>query len=694
MKLLITGVAGFIGSHLVDMAIDKGYEVFGIDAMLEGSNSNNLRRDVFFKQMRVEDLTTSQFKDWGIESCISVAALSNVDTSIKDPRAFESNVSSASNMAWLATQLDIPLVHVSCYDEITRALTPEGLKTYSELKEGDTVFSLNSNFELEETKISKVIINDYVGDMVKFTGTGPKLDLLVTPNHRMYYETSSGDLAIKRADQFTNKHGNKVSRPKNGFRGVSAETYNIPEYGEVNLQDLMFALGCFIGDGFCDASKRTIKNKSGLSKAEYMKSRAASSGRFVSIAARGYQETTESITYRNWFKIPTNKPCRKHLEEVLTGFNLKWKAYDAKAGQSVYFSSKPFHDLFTKCGKGAVNKQIPEEFLKYSTDILRYLWNGLIGTDGTKDGRSFSTSSPRLAIQMCELALKMGFIPRVTRREPKPEGIWSEKLQRTIFSKLTNYTIHFSKCSYAIGRHVETQPYSGKVWCVTVPGNKNLVVERNGCFILSGNTDEEYGPYRPYPNYVKYSKHGKQFLDQYPGYDEEKSLDPTSAYAASKASSTLMALSYFKTFGAPIMVSRGANTYGTRQQDKLIPTICKKVLSGEPVPIFKTPAKREWLHVLDHCSALLTILEKGKAGEIYNVSSGEQRSPLEILKLLSPYAPYELVPDRKGYDLEYKIDSSKIRDTLGWEPVYHVDEHVPPLLNWYTQAFLQGYYDK
>lgn len=193
------------------------------------------------------------------------------------------------------------------------------------------------------------------------------------------------------------------------------------------------------------------------------------------------------------------------------------------------------------------------------------------------------------------------------------------------------------------------------------------------------STDEVYGPWRVWQT----GSHG---------FYEEDEYNPTSAYAASKAASELMALSYFKTFGADIRISRGANTYGTRQQDKLIPTIVKKVIAGEKVPIFKTPAKREWLHCLDHCDAILTILEKGKAGEIYNVSSGETRSPLEILKLLAPQAPYELVEDRKGYDLEYKIDSSKIKAELGWEASHSVDRELPCHFDWYKNAFESGYF--
>ena len=216
---------------------------------------------------------------------------------------------------------------------------------------------------------------------------------------------------------------------------------------------------------------------------------------------------------------------------------------------------------------------------------------------------------------------------------------------------------------------------------VTSTNNLAWIATRLKIPYIHISTDEVYGPYECRTWYDK------------GGYAEDTPFNPTSAYAASKAASELMALSYYKTFGVDIRVSRGANTYGTRQQDKLIPTIVKKVINGEPVPIFKTPAKREWLHVLDHCSAILTILEKGKAGEVYNVSSGESRSPLEILKLLAPQAPYELVEDRKGYDLEYKIDASKIKRELGWEPQHSVDKDLPEHFEWYKNAFETGYFE-
>lgn len=192
------------------------------------------------------------------------------------------------------------------------------------------------------------------------------------------------------------------------------------------------------------------------------------------------------------------------------------------------------------------------------------------------------------------------------------------------------------------------------------------------------STDEEYGPYSWYNEHTT-SK------DKFGSYDEKQPLDPTSAYAASKAAGTLVALSYYKTYGSDIRVSRGANTYGTRQVDKLIPTICKKVLANEPIPIFRTPALREWLHVVDHCEALLAILERGMAGEVYNVGSGQQRSPQDIARLIAPDHPIELIEDRKGYDTKYSLNSNKITNELDWEPRFDVDREVTKLLAWYKE---------
>ena len=182
--------------------------------------------------------------------------------------------------------------------------------------------------------------------------------------------------------------------------------------------------------------------------------------------------------------------------------------------------------------------------------------------------------------------------------------------------------------------------------------------------IVAINTDEVYGTFDSSIPYTCRLTHSSK------GFTEKAALSPRNPYAASKASADMVALSYFHTYKTDVRMTRCANNYGTRQVDKLIPTILKKAFDGHEVPVFKTPATRNWLYVKDHCRAIFTVMEKGKPGEIYNISSEEELSPQQVIEKFQPLFNNEikikLVEDRPGYDLCYRVDSSKIRE-LGWK---------------------------
>ena len=198
-------------------------------------------------------------------------------------------------------------------------------------------------------------------------------------------------------------------------------------------------------------------------------------------------------------------------------------------------------------------------------------------------------------------------------------------------------------------------------------------------------TDEEYGAF----DYA--SAAGAESN----GFTEQSKLNPTSSYAVSKVASSLIALSYWKTWGLRVRVTRCSNNYGIRQQDKLIPTIFKKLHQQEKIPIFKTPARRNWLHVEDHVSAMFHVAEHGQDGEVYNVSSNENLSPREIVEIMmgenNANAHIVEVPDRLAYDLVYKINSQKLRNT-GWEPKHSIKDQLPNMIQWYLRAYEQGYF--
>ena len=177
-------------------------------------------------------------------------------------------------------------------------------------------------------------------------------------------------------------------------------------------------------------------------------------------------------------------------------------------------------------------------------------------------------------------------------------------------------------------------------------------------------------------------------------FTEQSPLLPSSPYAASKASSDLLVLSYYKTYGLPITISRCSNNYGTHQYpEKLIPLMIQRALQEVPLPVYGDGLNvRDWIHVLDHCRAIDCILYKGRVGEVYNVGAREEISNIDLVKRILTVLgkPYELityVEDRLGHDLRYAVDSSKVQ-RLGWRPEYTMEDTLTGIVEWYRKNII------
>lgn len=156
-------------------------------------------------------------------------------------------------------------------------------------------------------------------------------------------------------------------------------------------------------------------------------------------------------------------------------------------------------------------------------------------------------------------------------------------------------------------------------------------------------------------------------------FTEKSNLKPSSPYAASKASADLLCMSYFRTFNLSVTITRCSNNYGLNQHsEKLIPNIINKLINNAKPKVYGSGTNvRDWIHVLDHCDAILEVIHKAKAGMIYNVGANNELSNLEliniVLQLFSKSSNFiDFVPDRPGHDLRYSIDSSLIYKDLGW----------------------------
>jgi len=174
-------------------------------------------------------------------------------------------------------------------------------------------------------------------------------------------------------------------------------------------------------------------------------------------------------------------------------------------------------------------------------------------------------------------------------------------------------------------------------------------------------------------------------------FTETSPLKPSSPYSASKAAADLLALACYRTYGLAVTISRSSNNYGKYQhEEKFIPKIIKRAGAGMRIPIYGDGKNvRDWLYVNDHCTAIEKILQKGKAGEIYNVGGDNEKSNLrltkEILSVLRKDSSYiEFVEDRKGHDRRYSINSEKIKK-LGWQPKMSFDEGLTETVKWYLK---------
>jgi len=174
-------------------------------------------------------------------------------------------------------------------------------------------------------------------------------------------------------------------------------------------------------------------------------------------------------------------------------------------------------------------------------------------------------------------------------------------------------------------------------------------------------------------------------------FSETSGLVPSSPYSASKAAADLLTLAYKTTYGLPILITRGSNTYGPYQHtEKLIPLFITNLMENKKVPLYGDGKNvRDWLYVIDHCSGIDTVLHRGNIGEIYNIGASDERTNLEIThmileKLGMKEDMIEFVKDRLGHDRRYSLNCKKLK-ALGWKPGYSLEKGLKETVKWYTQ---------
>ena len=231
--------------------------------------------------------------------------------------------------------------------------------------------------------------------------------------------------------------------------------------------------------------------------------------------------------------------------------------------------------------------------------------------------------------------------------------------------------------NFAAESHVDRSITGPEIFIETnVKGTLNLLQAAKDARIeryLQVSTDEVYGS-----------------LGKTGYFYETTPLAPNSPYSASKASADLLVRAYYETYKMPVLNTRCSNNYGPYQYpEKLIPFFISKLLKGEKVPVYGDGLNvRDWLYVYDHCSAIDTVLHKGNIGEIYNIGGHNEKTNIEITKLIlnamgKDESYIEYVQDRLGHDRRYAISNDKIQSKLGWEPSLTFEEGIKITIDWY-----------
>lgn len=213
-----------------------------------------------------------------------------------------------------------------------------------------------------------------------------------------------------------------------------------------------------------------------------------------------------------------------------------------------------------------------------------------------------------------------------------------------------------------------------KHWKVN-PEDKYCKEFKKGVKYVQVSTDEVYGEL------------GKDGM-----FTEDLPLLPNNPYSASKAGADLMVRAYHETFGLPVNITRCSNNYGPYQfPEKLIPLMINNCLNDKELPVYGDGMQiRDWLHVRDHCSAIDTVLHKGRNGEVYNIGGNNEKANIEIVKLIlaaldKPESLIKYVKDRPGHDRRYAIDNTKITTELGWLPSYTFEQGIKETIQWYLE---------
>ncbi len=266
--------------------------------------------------------------------------------------------------------------------------------------------------------------------------------------------------------------------------------------------------------------------------------------------------------------------------------------------------------------------------------------------------------------------------------------------------------------NFAAESHVDRSIENPQLFLITnILGTQNLLDCARRAWVM-GKDEQGYPTWRKGVRYHQVSTdevYGSLGAEGY--FTEETPLCPHSPYSASKTSADMVVMAYHDTYKMPVTITRCSNNYGPYHfPEKLIPLMIANALNDKPLPVYGTGENvRDWLYVEDHCRAIDLIIHKGRVGEVYNVGGHNEMTNIDIVKIIckelgKPESLITYVADRKGHDMRYAIDPTKIHNELGWLPETKFADGIKKTIKWYLDnkewwetiisGEYQNYYEK
>src|SRR3989344_4483522 len=701
-KALITGITGQDGSYLAKLLLEKGYEVHCI--IRRASTFNTGRIDHLYKDPHVNGVKLFlHYGDLSDGSNISrllekikpdeiyhLGAQSHVRVSFDIPE-YTADVTGLGTLRLLDAIKETGIktkFYQACYSEDTLALTSEGLKKYTDIKNGDLVYSINRETrEIELKPVLKILEYDYSGIMIHFKSR--RMDILVTPHHKMLIENDGRLINFIEAQKIPSllkySRTSNLSLPTAVWRGKYISEIHFSKY--INLknrsdntyrnlltsmrsEDFCYMLGLYVGDGYTKNDKKT---KVKCSRKEFREYRGQK-GQFISPEISELKEARYQSNFVQ-FALPITDKSRNKLISILEKYNIKYTVND----NTVNFSSYPLARMFKLAGENVYSKQIPEWILELSPELLCKVFEGLIDSDGyvrkiKSERYSYTTVSPKLAKDFIELTYKINRIP--TLRIDRPKISYFKKDHRMCGHNnkpVYRISVAHKKKNKIYKYNIKKEKYIGKVWCLEVKDNHNFLVYRNNQFAFSGNSSSEmFGKAHEIP------------------LKETSVFHPRSPYGCAKVYAYWITKNYRESYGLfacnGILFNhespRRGETFVTRKITRELARI--KLGKEQKLYLGNLDAKRDWGYAKDFVEGMWLMLQQDQPDD-YILATNETHSVREFTEEAAKHLGFDLVWKDKGLK-EKGINKKTGKTIIEIDPRYFRPAEVDILQGDYSKA--------